>query len=59
MSKSYGTALSIPGFGTFSNRQTYILDPQKAVRWVFVDVESRIPKHAEEVLEKLRVLQQA
>mmetsp|Transcript_21143 Transcript_21143/g.51062 ORF Transcript_21143/g.51062 Transcript_21143/m.51062 type:complete len:291 (+) Transcript_21143:80-952(+) len=58
VSKAYGSSLSIPGFGTFSNRQTYIIDPQKNVRWVFVDVESRIPKHPAEVLEKLKELQQ-
>lgn len=58
VSKSYGTALSIPGFGTFSNRQTYIIDPKKNVRWVFVDVESRIPKHSSDVLAKLQELQQ-
>lgn len=58
VSKAYGTALSIPGFGTFSNRRTYIIDPQKIVRWVFMDVESRIPKHPSEVLEKLKELQQ-
>mmetsp|Transcript_2419 Transcript_2419/g.5581 ORF Transcript_2419/g.5581 Transcript_2419/m.5581 type:complete len:306 (-) Transcript_2419:491-1408(-) len=57
VSKAYGTSLSIPGFGTFSNRQTYIIDPQKNVRWVFVDVESRIPRHSKEVLEKLKMLQ--
>lgn len=59
VSKAYGTSLSIPGFGTFSNRQTYIIDPQKKVRWVFVDVESHIPKHSREVLEKLKEVQQA
>jgi len=58
VSKAYGTSISIPGFGTFSNRQTYIIDPQKNVRWVFVDVESRIPRHSKEVLEKLKMLQQ-
>lgn len=57
VSKAYGSSLSIPGFGTFSNRQTYIIDPEKNVRWVFVDVESRIPKHPMEVLEKLKELQ--
>jgi peroxiredoxin Q/BCP len=57
VSKKFGTALSIPGFGTFSNRQTYIIDPSKNVRWVFVDVESHIPRHSTEVLEKLKELQ--
>ncbi|KAL7537002.1 hypothetical protein ACHAXR_007529 [Thalassiosira sp. AJA248-18] len=58
ISKAYGSSLRIPGFGTFSNRQTYIIDPQKNVRWVFIDVESRIPKHSGDVLEKLKELQQ-
>jgi thioredoxin-dependent peroxiredoxin len=58
VSKAYGSALSIPGFGTFSNRQTYLIDPQGNLRWVFVDVESRIARHSAEVLEKLTQLQQ-
>lgn len=58
VSKAYGSSLSIPGFGTFSNRQTYIIDPTKNVRWVFVDVESHITKHSGEVLDKLKMLQQ-
>lgn len=57
VSKAYGTSLSIPGFGTFSNRQTYIVDPQKNIRWVFADVDSHIPRHSTEVLDKLRELQ--
>lgn len=58
VSKSYGTSLSIPGFGTFSNRQTYIIDPEKNIRWVFVDVESRIMQHPDDALAKLKELQQ-
>eukprot|EP00980_Cylindrotheca_fusiformis_P013136 scaffold3306_cov95-Cylindrotheca_fusiformis.AAC.1 len=57
ISKAYGSALSIPGFGTFSNRQTYIIDPNGNLRWIFTDVESRIPKHSGEVLEKLKELE--
>lgn len=53
VSKEYGSALSIPGFGSFSNRQTYLIDPNGKVRWVFEDVESRIPRHSQEVLSKL------
>ncbi|KAL7568484.1 hypothetical protein ACA910_012194 [Epithemia clementina (nom. ined.)] len=53
VSKLYGSALSIPGFGSFSNRQTYLIDPKGNVQWVFEDVESRIPRHSQEVLEKL------
>jgi peroxiredoxin Q/BCP len=56
VSKAYGSALSIPGFGTFSNRQTYIIDPKGNLRWVFTDVESHIPRHSTEVLEKLTEL---
>jgi peroxiredoxin Q/BCP len=39
VSKLYGSALTVPGFGTFSNRQTYLIDPQGNLRWVFTDVE--------------------
>mmetsp|Transcript_8742 Transcript_8742/g.11591 ORF Transcript_8742/g.11591 Transcript_8742/m.11591 type:complete len:229 (+) Transcript_8742:122-808(+) len=56
VSKLYGSALSIPGFGSFSNRQTYLIDPKGNIRWVFTDVESRIPRHSAEVLEKLTEL---
>jgi peroxiredoxin Q/BCP len=57
ISKLYGSAISIPGFGTFSNRQTYLIDPQGYLRWVFTDVESRVPRHSAEVLEKLQEVQ--
>jgi thioredoxin-dependent peroxiredoxin len=57
VSKKYGSALSIPGFGTFSNRQTYIIDPKGELRWIFTDVESRIPRHSSEVLDKLAELE--
>ena len=57
ISKLYGSSLSIPGLGTFSNRQTYIIDPMGLVRWVFTDVESNIPGHSGDVLDKLRELQ--
>eukprot|EP00751_Fragilariopsis_kerguelensis_P036946 CAMPEP_0170948026 /NCGR_PEP_ID=MMETSP0735-20130129/28305_1 /TAXON_ID=186038 /ORGANISM="Fragilariopsis kerguelensis, Strain L26-C5" /LENGTH=234 /DNA_ID=CAMNT_0011357561 /DNA_START=221 /DNA_END=925 /DNA_ORIENTATION=- len=56
VSKKYGSALSIPGFGTFSNRQTYIIDPSGDLRWIFTDVESKIARHSSEVLEKLTEL---
>jgi len=58
ISKQYGSALSIPGFGTFSNRQTYLIDPKGNLRWIFPDVESHIPRHSEEVLAKLSELEQ-
>ena len=57
VSKAYGTALRIPGFGTFSNRQTYLIDPNGDIQWVFTDVESRVARHSAEVLEKLKELQ--
>lgn len=57
ISKKYGSALSIPGFGTFSNRQTYIIDPKGNLRWIFTDVESRIARHSSEVLQKLSELE--
>jgi peroxiredoxin Q/BCP len=56
VSKEYGSAISVPGFGTFSNRQTYIIDPNGNLRWVFTDVESKIARHSSEVLEKLSEL---
>lgn len=56
VSKAYGSALSIPGFGTFSNRQTYLIDPSGDLRWVFTDVESHVGRHSAEVLEKLTEL---
>ena len=56
VSKLYGSALSIPGFGSFSNRQTYIIDKDGNLRWVFTDVESHVPRHSTEVLEKLEEL---
>jgi len=59
VSKTYGTALQVPGFGSFSNRQTYIIDPKGSLRWVFTDVESRVPRHSAEVLEKLEELEKA
>lgn len=59
VSKKYGSALSIPGFGTFSNRQTYLIDPKGELRWIFTDVESKISRHSGEVLEKLSELEQA
>ena len=57
VSKLYGSALSIPGFGTFSNRQTYLIDPNGNLRWVFTDVESRVVRHSAEVLDKLTEIQ--
>ena len=59
VSKLYGSALTLPGFGSFSNRQTYLIDPKGDLRWVFKDVESHIARHSSEVLEKLTELEQA
>lgn len=57
VSKLYGSALSIPGFGTFSNRQTYIIAPNGELKWVFTDVESHVTRHSDEVLDKLEEIQ--
>lgn len=57
VSTQYGSAVRIPGFGTFSNRQTYLIDPQGNLRWVFTGVENRIPTHSKEVLAKLTELE--
>lgn len=57
VSKKYGSALSVPGFGTFSNRQTYIIDPSGDLRYIFTDVESKIARHSSEVLAKLSELE--
>lgn len=59
VSAEYGTALKIPFMGTFSNRQTYIIDPNGNLKWVFTDVQSRLAKHADEVVEKLKELTKA
>jgi thioredoxin-dependent peroxiredoxin len=59
VSKLYGSALSIPGFGTFSNRQTYLIDPKGNLQWTFTDVESHIAQHSQEVLTKLSELETA
>jgi len=59
VSGTYGTALKIPFVGTFSNRQTYLIDPEGNLRWVFTDVQSRINTHAEEVITKLKELTKA
>ena len=57
ISEAYGSALKIPFMGTFSNRQTYLIDPDGNLRWVFTDVQSRLDKHVDEVLAKLKELQ--
>jgi len=59
VSKAFGTSLRFPGLGTFSNRQTYIIDPSGKLQHVFVDVESRIDNHSKDVLEKLMELQKS
>mmetsp|Transcript_6830 Transcript_6830/g.9942 ORF Transcript_6830/g.9942 Transcript_6830/m.9942 type:complete len:244 (+) Transcript_6830:77-808(+) len=59
VSKAYGSSLTVPGSGSFSNRQTYLIDPSGNLRWVFMDVESRVPRHSAEVLEKLAELQKS
>ena len=56
VSSKYGSALKIPFMGTFSNRQTYLIDPEGKLRWVFTDVQSRLAKHSDEVIAKLKEL---
>lgn len=59
VSKKYGSDVNIRGVGTLSNRQTYLIDPNGKLRWIFTDVESRVPRHSAEVLEKLAELEKA
>eukprot|EP00624_Nannochloropsis_granulata_P004740 evm.model.NODE_3377_length_44775_cov_49.092262.3 len=54
VSEAYGSALDIPFLGRFSNRQTYIISPLVKV---FTNVESKVKRHSEEVLEALKALQ--
>ncbi|CAB9500940.1 D-alanine--D-alanyl carrier protein ligase [Seminavis robusta] len=56
VSQAYGSAVSIPRYATISNRQTYLIDPQGRLRWIFLDFESRIASHSKEVLSKLQEL---
>jgi thioredoxin-dependent peroxiredoxin len=56
VSQLYGTARTIKGWGTFSSRQTYIIDPNGNLRYIFAPVDS-IPRHSTEVIEKLRELE--
>ena len=52
VSKKYGSALSIPGFGTFSNRQTYIIDPRGELRGL--RVSGRLRDHGDQGLGNVR-----
>eukprot|EP01041_Mallomonas_annulata_P001598 gene1598-3087_t len=56
ISNKYGTLLDLGFIGKFSNRQTYIISPDSKVKYVFTDVESRVAKHSEDVLIKLKEL---
>jgi peroxiredoxin Q/BCP len=57
VSEAYGSAHTVPFLGTFSERQTYLIDPAGKLRWVFTDVASRLDKHVDEVKSKLMELQ--
>lgn len=57
VSEAYGSALDIPFLGRFSNRQTYIISPEGKLVKVFTNVESKVKRHSEEVLEALKALQ--
>eukprot|EP00961_Rhodomonas_salina_P201784 2722042-Rhodomonas_salina.1 len=59
VSEAYGSALKIPFIGTFSNRQTYLIDPQGNLRWVFTGVQDRLAQHADEVVAKIEELAKA
>lgn len=59
VSSTYGSILKIPFLGTFSNRQTYIIDPEGNLRYVFTDVESRVKRHADDIMSKLTELQKS
>mmetsp|Transcript_14128 Transcript_14128/g.18512 ORF Transcript_14128/g.18512 Transcript_14128/m.18512 type:complete len:220 (-) Transcript_14128:507-1166(-) len=54
VSEKYGSVLSIPFLGKFSNRQTYIISPEGQIVKVFTDVESKVAKHSQEVLVELK-----
>ena len=54
ISNKYGSLLDFGFIGKFSNRQTYILSPDMKVKYVFTDVESRVAKHSDDVLNKLK-----
>jgi len=56
ISNKYGSLLDLGFIGKFSNRQTYIISPDLKVTYVFTDVESRVAKHSQDVLEKLTLL---
>ena len=56
VSNKYGSVLDIPFLGKFSNRQTYIVDRDGTVRFVFTDVESKLASHSTDVLTKLSEL---
>lgn len=54
VSGKYGSLIDLGFVGKFSNRQTYIIDPQGDVKFVFTDVESSVAQHSENVLKKLK-----
>ena len=56
VSAKYGSLLDLGFLGRYSNRQTYIINPEGKVDWVFTKVEDRIAKHSTEVLAKLEEL---
>lgn len=56
ISNKYGSLLDIPFMGKFSNRQTYIVDAEGTVKFVFTDVESKLASHSSDVLKKLKEL---
>eukprot|EP00751_Fragilariopsis_kerguelensis_P051077 CAMPEP_0171032008 /NCGR_PEP_ID=MMETSP0736-20130129/38035_1 /TAXON_ID=186038 /ORGANISM="Fragilariopsis kerguelensis, Strain L26-C5" /LENGTH=361 /DNA_ID=CAMNT_0011474479 /DNA_START=81 /DNA_END=1166 /DNA_ORIENTATION=+ len=72
VSKQYGDSVlpHVPGFATYSPRQTYIIDNTPntqlgsggggggELRWIFTNVEPKIARHSSEVLAKLTELEE-
>lgn len=58
VSNKYGSLLDLGFIGKFSNRQTFIISkgPEQKIEAVFTDVESRVAKHADDVLDKVKML---
>lgn len=56
VSNKYGSLIDLGFIGKFSNRQTYIVDPEGKIRYVFTDVESHLTEHSADVLRALTSL---
>lgn len=58
LAKAFGAQIKIPVVGAFTNRETYIIDPEGTIRWKDKNVEAAINSHATTVVKKLKELQQ-